>query len=72
MADEAVGKGSGGVVLLPKAELAVIEPMVAKTMSAGSTWMMPVLPFLFRWISSTVILVDSANENLVTLVSSRY
>ncbi len=54
---------------MPKLELDVMEPMVTRTMSAGLTWMTPGEPFLLKWISSTVILEDSANDSLVTFVS---
>jgi hypothetical protein len=57
-------------VLVPKVALDVMDPMVMRTMSAGSTWIMPGEPFLMKWISSAVILEDSANDNLVTFVSA--
>jgi hypothetical protein len=44
---------------------------VAKTMSSGSTCMIPVAPLESMLISSTVILGESRNERLVTLVPAR-
>ncbi len=61
----------GGELLVPKEELDVMEPMVTKTMSAGSTWIMPGEPLMLKWISSAVIFGESANEIRVTLVSLR-
>jgi hypothetical protein len=68
MAEEALVKGRGALKLVPRDDDAVMEPRVTKTISAGSTWISPV-PFLLKLISSTVILEDSENDRLVTLVS---
>jgi hypothetical protein len=70
MAVGTLGRGLGEEVLVPKEELDVMEPIVTRTMSAGSTWIIPGEPFLLKWISSTVIFGDSANESLVTFVSA--
>jgi hypothetical protein len=72
MADEMLFNGIGESMLLPRDEEAVMEPIVTSTISPDCTWMMPVASFLLRWISSTVMSEQSANDSRFTLVSFSY
>ncbi len=70
-ASSTVGRGFGGVVLLPRDEQAVIDPSVMKTRSWASTWTKPVLPSFVdaKWISETVIALSGRKERELTFVS---